>query len=111
MSSMTRKNGSHFVANPYLGEELKRSTMLIDDLESVAADILERAQANAPVAEGDFKEEMAVESGIEADGATARFIANNWKAAIIEFGTVDHAFDQPIRRSIAELGLKLEKKR
>lgn len=107
MSTKTLNGGSKYVPNPYLAQELARSTMLEDDLMAVAADIMERSQANAPVEEGNFRDEMAVESGISDGTMTARFIANNWKAAIIEFGAVQHEFNMPIRRSIAELGLKL----
>ena len=110
MASKTINGGSKYVPNPYLEGELARSTMLVDDLEAVAHDIMEGAQALAPVAEGNFRDEMAVESGIDDGVMSARFIANNWKAAIIEYGTVEHEFNAPIRTAIERAGYRLVKR-
>lgn len=102
---------SKFVPNPMLEQELKRSTMFTDDLLSIAADIMEKVQEIGPEDQGKYKEAMAVESGSDSDGVLARFIANDWKAALIEYGTAEHQFNAPIRTAIQQLGLDLEDSR
>lgn len=104
----TKPGTTRFVANPMLEEQLKRSYMFADDLLEVANDVKDGATANAPEDEGDFKAGMRTEVGMEADGITARFIADDWKSVIIEYGTAEHPFSSPIRRAIESLGLKLE---
>lgn len=103
-----KASDTRFVANPMLEYELARSTMLADDLKDIADEVLQRAQDNAPVDEGFFKEDMRVETGVDGGVITARFIADNWKAVIIEYGTASHPFSSPIRRGIEAMGLKLE---
>jgi hypothetical protein len=101
---------SRFVVNPMLEQQLMRSSMLLDDLVNVAEDVKDGAYANAPEDEGYFKEGMRVEAGVDSDGVvTARFIADDWKSVIIEYGTSTYPFSSPIRRAIESLGLKLVK--
>ena len=98
---------SRYVANPMLGEELKRSTMFVDDMLRVAQDIAEGVEACAPVADGDYKDSIEAEAGMDSDGAQGRVNVNDWKAVFIEYGTTEHPFLAPVRRGVESKGHKL----
>lgn len=95
---------TRFVPNPMLAQEVLRATMLLDDLQAIAENIAEQAVAIAPEDEGDYLRSIEAVSGFDARGVMARVNANDWKAALIEFGTTDTPVFAPIRRAADRYG-------
>lgn len=108
MPTSAKPGASRFVANPYFPEELKRSTMLIDDMAEKANTMMDEIVAGAPADSGEFAASFSVESGIEDGEATARIITDDRKAYFIEYGTEEHEFNAPIRKGIERAGFTLE---
>lgn len=102
------KQTSRYVPNPLLEQELAHSTMLLDDLSEKAQDIQEHIEATVPVNEGTLRDSFTVETGMDSDGVVAQIQTDDWKAVIIEFGTVEHDFNAPIRRGIEAAGYRME---
>jgi len=103
------KEQARYEANPFLEQELKRSTMFVPALTKVAEALVVKCQEAAPYEEGDFRDGFEVAGVVtEAEGVAVRMTNTDWKAAIIEFGTSEYPFSAPIRRGIEAAGFKLE---
>lgn len=97
-----------FIANPGLEAHLLRSTAVRDHMETVAQDAAETYAASVAFDEGDLAESVFGDVALTPEGFVGRVGATDWKAALVEFGTVEHAPDGSLRAALEELGLKIE---
>lgn len=97
-----------FVPNPRFEEEILRSTKVRDALEEVAKEGAARYRDGVPVDEGDLIDSVFGDVALTPDGYQGRIGATDWKAALVEFGTIEHRPDASLRRAIESLGLTME---
>lgn len=97
----------HFVPNPLLAKELERATFLQDDLARIAENIAQKAKDTAPEDSGDYRDGIEADSGFDSRGVLARVNANDWKSALIEFGTSDTPPFRVLTRAAESLGYRV----
>jgi hypothetical protein len=96
-----------FIPNPVGIAAVARSAQVAEKLKAVAEAVAENARSVAPELSGDYIDGIAVEAAIDGDSAVGRVNANDWKSALIEFGTEDTPTFAPLRRGAEGAGLTL----
>lgn len=108
MATATKTGTTHFIPNPFFDETFRRSAQCASALVQVGEDIKGAIQAASPVDTGAFRDSFSVQESTDSDGVKAVVLTDDWKAAFIEFGTVEHPFNAPIRRGIESAGYTLK---
>lgn len=89
---------------------LGRTTEMMKFVEGLAATAARSAQAIAPVLTGAYKDSIRSEARILEGKATGLVIAEDFKAAWIEFGTETNPTYAPLRKGAEAAGLTVRAK-
>jgi hypothetical protein len=91
--------------------ELAAGTAMADRLARLAERAAEAARGHAPERTGHYVDSIQASSGVidTDDGPTAvgRVLSDDFKAAWIEFGTVDTPVFAPLRKGTEQIGLSV----
>ena len=97
-----------FVKKPGFEDEILRSTGVRDALEQIAEEGAARYREGVPVDEGDLRDSTFGDVALTDEGYVGRIGATDYKAALVEFGTFEHAPDASLREALESMGLEIE---
>lgn len=96
-----------FLPDPGGIADLLQDQATTDGLSEIAEDIAARAREIAPEDEGDYREGIIVENGVDTEGAYGRVHATWFTSWWIEAGTEDTPTFAPLRKACDAVGLSL----
>lgn len=99
-----------FVPNPGFEKAITRTTGVRDALQQIAEEGAARYREHVPVKSGDLRDSIFGDVALTGDGYKGRIGASDYKAALVEFGTLEHSPDGSLRAALDSMGLPLEVK-
>jgi hypothetical protein len=94
-----------FVPNPRFEDELKHGPEMLAMLQDAADKSAAEAQRTAPVATGAYRDSISGEAGLDEQGEpVGRVNATDWKAWMIETGTLKRGPAAVLRRAVESQG-------
>ena len=98
---------TRFVPNKNGMDALARTTDMQKSMKEYSDSVAESARGIAPELSGDYVDGIESVGGVDNGMAIGRVNANDWKSALIEWGTTDTPTFAPLRKAAEQQGLKL----
>jgi hypothetical protein len=96
----------YFRYNRAIEGAVRRHPKVRDRLQATVNDLVPVAKGNAPTLTGDYVDSIDGIVYMAADGLRGRLLARDWKAGLIEFGTVDTPAFHPLQMAAQASGLR-----